>query len=261
MSEEVARAVVNGVSSSEEEEDGDEAIDGNLVFAPDSSDDDDEEEEVDKEIQFDESGSDSDSSEVAGGVGQEEFDFMRKQEEKMVSLEDGLISSPSDNDSKSKGRTNLQRVASLSSSDGEEKPGNVMEGFSKGSSNVFEEIEDTAGIPGSEEVRAIHPTTSNIKGSPDNVKELSGSVTELSGSDLGKMEGLPGNIQDQYQQARPISASKMEGPPGNIQDFEGRNQYHNSSSLSSSDSSPVIGKRCHNYAQICKNRTCHAHVY
>ena len=240
MSEEVARAVVNGVSSSEEEEDGDEAIDGNLVFAPDSSDDDDdEEEEVDKEIQFDESGSDSDSSEVAGGVGQEEFDFMRKQEEKMVSLEDGLISSPSDNDSKSEGRTNLQRVASLSSSDGEEKPGNVMEGFSKGSSNVFEEIEDTASIPGSEEVRAIHPTTSNIKESPDNVKELSGSVTEPSGSDLGKMEGLPGNIQD----------------------FEGRNQYHNSSSLSSSDSSPVIGKRCHNYAQICKNRTCHADVY
>jgi len=216
MSEEVARAVVNGVSSSEEEEDRDEAIDGNLVFAPDSSDDDDEEEEVNKEIQFDDS--DSDSSEVAGGVGQEEFDFMRKQEEKMVSLEDGLISSPSDNDSKSEGRTNLQRVASLSSSDGEEKPGNVMEGFSKGSSNVFEEIEDTAGIPGSEEVRAIHPTTSNIKESPDNVKELSGSVTEPSGSDLSKMEGLPGNIQD----------------------FEGRNQYHNSSSLSSSDSSPVI---------------------
>merc|ERR1719305_1328863 len=113
MSEEVARAVVNGVSSSEE--DGDEAVGENLVFAPDSSDDEELEEEVEREIQFDESDSDSDSSAEADGVGQEEFDFMRKQEEKMVSLEEGPISSPSDNESKS-----LQRVASLSSSDGEE---------------------------------------------------------------------------------------------------------------------------------------------
>ena len=55
MSEEVARAVVNGVSSSEEEEDGDEAVGENLVFAPDSSDDEELEEEVEREIQFDES--------------------------------------------------------------------------------------------------------------------------------------------------------------------------------------------------------------
>merc|ERR1719341_1924558 len=147
MSEEVARAVVNGVSSSEEDEDGDEAVGENLVFAPDSSDD--EEEEMEREIQFDESDSDSDSSEEAGGVGQEEFDFMRKQEEKMVSLEEGPISSPSDNESKS-----LQRVASLSSSDGEEKPVvNVVEGGSKPSGGgVFEERGDAAS-PEEEEER------------------------------------------------------------------------------------------------------------
>merc|ERR1740123_1696343 len=98
MSEEVARAVVNGVSSSEEDEDEDEAVGENLVFAPDSSDD--EEEEVEREIQFDESDSDSDSSEEAGGVEPEEFDLMRKQEEKMVSLEEGLVSSSSDSEGK-----------------------------------------------------------------------------------------------------------------------------------------------------------------
>ena len=96
MSDEVARAVVNGVSSSEEE---DEVIGDNLVFVPDSSDDDNEE-EVEREIQFDSSDSDSDSSEEVDGVDHDEFDFMRKQEEKMVSLEDGPVSSPSDNEGK-----------------------------------------------------------------------------------------------------------------------------------------------------------------
>merc|ERR1719341_1264745 len=113
------------------------------------------EEEVEREIQFDESDSDSDSSEEAGGVGQEEFDFMRKQEEKMVSLEEGPISSPSDNESKS-----LQRVASLSSSDGEEKPVvNVEEGGSKPSSGVFEE--SGAASPEEEERHTEQPAESS----------------------------------------------------------------------------------------------------
>ena len=126
MSEEVVRAVANGVSSSEEEEEVDQEVGReNLLFAPDSSDDD--EEDVEKEIQFEDS--DSDSSDGAGNVAPEEFDFMRKQEEKMVSLEDGPISSPSDNEGREEdvnkeGNGSLQRVASLSSSDGEEKAGN-----------------------------------------------------------------------------------------------------------------------------------------
>ena len=240
MSEEVARAVVNGVSSSEEEEDGDEAVGENLVFAPDSSDDEELEEEVEREIQFDES--DSDSSAEADGVGQEEFDFMRKQEEKMVSLEEGPLSSPSDNESKSEGRTHLQRVASLSSSDGEEKPVvNVVEAGSK-PSGVFEESGDAASpeeeekaegeekaeeeVEEEEESHTEQPTN-NFKASPDNVKELS--VTGLPGSELGG----PSNIE-QYQ-ARPSNIE--EGP----HDFDGKDQYEDTPSLSSSDSSPVIG--------------------
>merc|ERR1711974_64989 len=145
---------------------------------------------------------------------------MGKQEEKMVSLEDGLISSPSDNDSRSEGRTNLQRIASLSSSDGEEKPVDAMEALSKASSGVFEKIEDRESILGAEEGGEMQPS-SNITGSPDNVKELSGPQTGLSSSDLGP-------------------ASKMKGLPDNIQDFEGKNQSHDTPSPSSSHSSPVI---------------------
>ena len=127
MSDEVARAVVNGVSSSEEE---DEVIGDNLVFVPDSSDDDNEE-EVEREIQFDSSDSDSDSSEEVDGVDHDEFDFMRKQEEKMVSLEDGPNNEgrPGNGD----GKADFERVASLSSSDGEEKPANVVEDDNSGS--------------------------------------------------------------------------------------------------------------------------------
>jgi len=219
MSDEVARAVVNGVSSSEEDDEGDEALGDNLVFAPDSSDD--EEEEVEREIQFDESDSDSDSSEEAGAVDQEEFDFMRKQEEKMVSLEDGPVSSPSDNEGKADSNS-LQRVGSLSSSDGEEKPVNVVEASGKPTSGLFEESEDRSSIVDPQEGgRDEEQASSNIKGSP----ELSSHVAELiPSSDLGE-------------------ASNMEaGLPDNIQDFEeGKGRHHETPSLSSSsDSSPVI---------------------
>ena len=230
MSDEVARAVVNGVSSSEEDDEGDEALGDNLVFAPDSSDD--EEEEVEREIQFDESDSDSDSSEEAGAVDQEEFDFMRKQEEKMVSLEDGPVSSPSDNEGKADSNS-LQRVGSLSSSDGEEKPVNVVEASGKPISGLFEESEDTSSILDPQEGgRDEEQPSSNIKRSP----ELSSHVAELiPSSDLG-------------------GASNIEvGLPDNIQDIEGKGRHHETPSLSSSsDSSPVIGERCHDYGHMHK---------
>jgi hypothetical protein len=92
LSEEVQRAVANGVSSSDEESvEGDGA---DLLFAPDSSDDDELAEElVDREVDFDASESESEEEEEEV---QEEFDFMRKQEEKLVSLEDAPLSSASE---------------------------------------------------------------------------------------------------------------------------------------------------------------------
>ena len=72
--------------------------------------------------------------------------------------------------------------------------------------------------------------------SPENVKELS--VTGLPSSDLGR----PSNIEE--YQSRPNNIEE-ERPPGNLQDFEGKDQYQDSPSLSSSDSSPVIGKERH----------------
>merc|ERR1712037_36784 len=78
-----------------------------------------------------------------------------------------------------------------------------------------------------EEESHTEQPTNNFKASPDNVKELS--VTGLPGSELGG----PSNIE-QYQ-ARPSNIE--EGPP----DFDGKDQYEDTPSLSSSDSSPVIG--------------------
>merc|ERR1712037_1001013 len=71
-----------------------------------------------------------------------------------------------------------------------------------------------------EEESHTEQPTNNFKASPDNVKELS--VTGLPGSELGG----PSNIE-QYQTR-----------PSNIE--EGKDQYEDTPSLSSSDSSPVI---------------------
>ena len=238
MSEEVVRAVANGVSSSEEEEGGEvdqEVGRENLLFAPDSSDDE-EEEDVEKEIQFEDS--DSDSSDGAGNVAPEEFDFMRKQEEKMVSLEDGPISSPSDNEGREEdvnkeGNGSLQRVASLSSSDGEEKAGNEEE-VDGGKAN--DQMENTD--PQSTLVESLEQTTENqliniSAGSPEDVRE----------SPIRRMESdfvPPNNIEETH--------SIVKDSPSNIEDSHQSNidrsdQHQNDqSSSTSSDSSPVIGK-------------------
>lgn len=88
MSAEVQRALINGVSSSDEEVEEVELEDN--LYAPDSSDDGELDEEfINRDVNFE------DSEEEEEGDGQE-FDYMRKQEEKLVSLEDGALSSPSD---------------------------------------------------------------------------------------------------------------------------------------------------------------------
>ena len=238
MSEEVVRAVANGVSSSEEEEEGGEVDQEvgreNLLFAPDSSDEDDDEEDVEKEIQFEDS--DSDSSDGAGNVAPEEFDFMRKQEEKMVSLEDGPISSPSDNEGREEdvnkeGNGSFQRVASLSSSEGEEKAGNLEEVDGKANEQMEKtDLQSTL-------VESLEQTTENqliniSAGSPEDVRE----------SPISRVESdfvPPNNIEESHSIIKD-SPSNIEKSQSNI---DGSDQHQNDkSSSSSSDSSPVIGK-------------------
>ena len=237
MSEEVVRAVANGVSSSEEEEEGEvDQVVGreNLLFAPDSSDDDDEEEDVEKEIQFEDS--DSDSSDGAGNVAPEEFDFMRKQEEKMVSLEDGPISSPSDNEGREEdvnkeGNGSFQRVASLSSSDGEEKAGTVEEVDGK-ANDQMENTDLQSTLVESQEQTTENELINISEGSPEDVRE----------SPISRVESdfVPANNIEE-------SHSIIKDSPSNIQEshsnIDGSDQHQNDhSSSSSSDSSPVIGK-------------------
>ena len=230
MSEEVVRAVANGVSSSEEEEEGDQVVGReNLLFAPDSSDDD-EEEDVEKEIQFEDS--DSDSSDGAGNVAPEEFDFMRKQEEKMVSLEDGPISSPSDNEGREEdvnkeGNGSFQRVASLSSSDGEEKAGNAEEVDGKAN----EQMENT-------------DLQSTLVESQEQTAE-----NQLINISKDVRESPISRVESDFVPAKNIeeSDSIIKDSPSNIEDshsnIDGSDQHQNDhSSPSSSDSSPVIGK-------------------
>ena len=236
MSEEVVRAVANGVSSSEEEEGVDQEVGReNLLFAPDSSDDDDDEEDVEKEIQFEDS--DSDSSDGAGNVAPEEFDFMRKQEEKMVSLEDGPISSPSDNEGREEdvnkeGNGSFQRVASLSSSEGEEKAGNLEEVDGKAN----EQMENTdlqSTLVESQEHTTENELINISEGSPEDVRE----------SPISRVESdfvPPNNIEESH--------SIVKDSPSNIEESDQRQNDHSSSS--SSNSSPVIGK-----ARITKYET------
>ena len=236
MSEEVVRAVANGVSSSEEEEEGgevDQEVDReNLLFAPDSSEDD--EEDVEKEIQFEDS--DSDSSDGAGNVAPEEFDFMRKQEEKMVSLEDGPISSPSDNEGREEdvnkeGNGLFQRVASLSSSEGEEKAGNEEEVDGK-ANDQMEKTDLQSTLVESQEQTTENQLINISAGSPEDVRESPMSHVE---SDFVP----PNNIEESH--------SIIKDSPSNIEDShsntDGSDQHQNDqSSSSSSDSSPGIGK-------------------
>jgi len=91
MSPEVQRAVINGVNSSDEEVEEVEMED-NLYVADSSDDEELDEEFVNREVNFDDS---EEEEEEEDGDGQE-FDYMRKQEEKLVSLEDGVMSSPED---------------------------------------------------------------------------------------------------------------------------------------------------------------------
>ena len=236
MSEEVVRAVANGVSSSEEEEEGEvDQVVGreNLLFAPDSSDDD--EEDVEKEIQFEDS--DSDSSDGAGNVAPEEFDFMRKQEEKMVSLEDGPISSPSDNEGREEdvnkeGNGSFQRVASLSSSDGEDKAGNVEEVDGK-ANDQMENTDLQSTLVESQEQTTENELINISEGSPEDVRESPMSRVE---SDFVP----PNNIEESHSINKDSPSNIEQSHQSNI---EGSDQHQNDlSSSSSSDSSPVIGK-------------------
>ena len=244
MSEEVVRAVANGVSSSEEEEEEGDQVVGreNLLFAPDSSDDDDEEEEdVEKEIQFEDS--DSDSSDGAGNVAPEEFDFMRKQEEKMVSLEDGPISSPSDNEGREEdvnkeGNGSFQRIASLSSSDGEEKAGNVEEVDGK-ANDQMENTDLQSTLVESQEQTTENQLINISERSPEDVRE----------SPISRVESdfVPANNIKESDSIIKDSPSNIEDSPSNIEqshsNIDGSDQHRNDhSSTSSSDSSPVIGK-------------------
>jgi len=93
LSPEVQRAVINGVNSSDEEVE--EVEMGDNLYVADSSDDEELDEEfVNREVNFDDS---EEEEEEEDGDGQE-FDYMRKQEEKLVSLEDGVMSSPEDDE-------------------------------------------------------------------------------------------------------------------------------------------------------------------
>ena len=236
MSEEVVRAVANGVSSSEEEEGGEvdqEVGRENLLFAPDSSDDE-EEEDVEKEIQFEDS--DSDSSDGAGNVAPEEFDFMRKQEEKMVSLEDGPISSPSDNEGREEdvnkeGNSSFQRVASLSSSEGEEKAGTVEEVDGK-ANDQMEKTDLQSKLVESQEQTRENELINISEGSPEDVRE----------SPISRVESdfVPPNNIEESRSIIKDSPSNNEKSHSNI---DGSDQHQNDQSSSSfSDSSPVIGK-------------------
>ena len=241
MSEEVVRAVANGVSSSEEEEEEVVQVDQvvgreNLLFAPDSSDDDDEEEDVEKEIQFEDS--DSDSSDGAGNVAPEEFDFMRKQEEKMVSLEDGPISSPSDNEGREEdvnkeGNGSFQRVASLSSSDGEEKAGNLEEVDGGKAKDQMENTDLQSTLVESQEQTTENELINISEGSPEDVRE----------SPISRVESdfvPPNNIEESHSINKDSPSNIEQSHQSNI---EGSDQHQNDlSSSSSSDSSPVIGK-------------------
>merc|ERR1712089_36337 len=73
-----------------------EEVDGGYnLYVADSSDDEELDEEfVNREVNFDDS---EEEEEEEDGDGQE-FDYMRKQEEKLVSLEDGFMSSPEDDE-------------------------------------------------------------------------------------------------------------------------------------------------------------------